>query len=141
MNDEALGAGERCVDDGVVRTGVQESACLALDVLAPGTRACESHLCARGGRALGRIGEGGGEDAVLYHGYHALVSGGFLAEVSRVAHGAALLALVRNVFASFVVVLTTTSVAFPLGVGRLACRLRRAGSCRAWRCLITTGQR
>ena len=68
MNDEALGAGERCVDDCVVRTGVRESACLALDVLAPGTQAYESYLCARGGHALGRIGEGGGEDAVLYHG-------------------------------------------------------------------------
>ena len=122
MNDEALGAGERCVVDRVVRAGVRESACLALDVLAPGTRAYESHLCARGGRALGRIGEGGGEDAVLYHGYHALVSGGFLAEVSRVAHGAALLALVRNVLACLVVVLTAAPVALSLSGGRLTGR-------------------
>ena len=119
MNDEALGAGERCVDDGVIRTGVRESACLALDVLAPGTRAYESHLCARGWRALGRVGEGGGEDAVLYHGYHALVSRGFLAEVSRVAHGAALLALVRDVLACFMVVLTAASIALSLGSGCL----------------------
>ena len=91
MNDEALGAGERCVDDCVVRTGVRESACLTLDVLAPGTRAYESHLCTRVGRALGRVGERGGEDAVLHHGYHVLVSGGFLAEVSWVAHGLSLI--------------------------------------------------
>ena len=114
MDDEALGAGERCVDDGVIRAGVRESTCLALDVLALGTRAYESHLCARGGRALGRVGEGGREDAVLYHCYHALVSRGFLAEVSRVAHGAALLALVRNVLACLVVVLTAASVALSL---------------------------
>ena len=122
MNDEALGAGERCVDDCVVRTGVRESACLALDVLAPGTQAYESYLCARGGHALGRIGEGGGEDAVLYHDYHALVSCGFLAEVSWVAHGATLLALVRNLLACFVVVLTAAPVALSLSGGCLTGR-------------------
>ena len=74
MDEEALGAGKRCVDDGVIGAGVRESTCLARDVLALGTRSYESHLCARGGRALGRVGEGGGEDTVLYHGYYALVS-------------------------------------------------------------------
>ena len=105
---------------------------MALDVLAPGTRAYESHLGTRGRGALGRVSEGGGEDTILDHGYHALVPSRFLAEVPWVAHGAAL-------FASFVVVLTAAPVAPSLSGGTLDRSLSVLGWMRLCPTLIDCG--
>ena len=104
---------------------------MARDVLSSGARACESHLGARGWCALGSIGEGRREDAVLHHCDDACVSCRLFAVVSRVSHRAALLALVGNILASLMVMLASASVAFPLLSGCLtSCGLRGIGSCR-----------